>query len=474
MKTKFLILSAFIFTVFLLNAEIKVASVLGNDMILQRNSEVRLWGTGSASEKLSITTSWNKEKTNAVCNEKGEWLVKVKTTEGGGPYTITIASANEKVMLKNILLGEVWVCSGQSNMEMPINGFNGCPINNSLDFIVDGDNDNIRMFTVQKKAIGTMQNSCGGKWTIASSATVGQFSAVGYLFAKQLQQKLKVPVGMINTNWGGTFIEAWMDSASVAKFPDALARHTNSEKYTQNRACNLFNGMISPILNYTIKGAIWYQGENNASFSKIYAAEMEELVSGWRKDFGLGQFPFYFVQIAPYNYYNRSNGITSALLREAQLKASLTIPNSGMVSTIDIGNEDNIHPAEKFTVAKRLSYWALNKTYGVGGIACENTVYKNVVTQDSTLLVSFDNIGFGLAITKKEIENIEIAGADQVFYPAKAAIVNASKQLKVWSSQVPKPVAVRYAFHNYPQGKSFLYNVAGLPLSSFRSDDWDK
>jgi sialate O-acetylesterase len=473
MKTKLLILFTFLFSVFLLNAEIKVASVLGDNMVLQRNSEVRLWGKGSPSEKLSITTSWNKVKTNAVCNEKGEWLVKVKTTEGGGPYIITIASAKEKVMLKNILLGEVWVCSGQSNMEMPINGFNGCPINHSLDFIVDGDNDNIRMFTVQKKAIGALQNSCGGKWTIASSATVGQFSAVGYLFAKQLQQKLKVPVGMLNTNWGGTYIEAWMDSVSIAKFPEALARHSKREKYNQNRASNLFNGMISPILNYTIKGAIWYQGENNRYFYKDYAAEMEELVAGWRKDFGVGQFPFYFVQIAPYNYGN-SKETSSALLREAQLKASLAIPNCGMVSTIDIGNEVNIHPSEKLTVAKRLIYWALSKTYGIGGISCENTIYKSLVVQDSTALLSFDNIGRGFAISRKEIDNLEIAGADQVFYPAKASIVKYGLQLKVWSSQVPKPVAVRYAFHNFPQGKYFLYNVSGLPISSFRTDDWNK
>lgn len=472
MKIKFLILTTLLFTAFLLNAEIRVASVLGDNMVLQRNSDVRLWGKGSPFEKLSITTSWNKVKTNAVCNEKGEWLVKVKTTEGG-PYTITITSAKEKILLKNILLGEVWLCSGQSNMSMPINGFNGCPIKHSLDYIVNADNNNIRMFTVKNNAIGTLQDSCGGKWTIASSATVGQFSAVGYLFAKQLQKRLQVPIGMINSSWPGTYIEAWMDSASIAKFPDALARHSKREKYKQNRASYLFNGMISPILNYTIKGTIWYQGENNIHFPQIYASEMEQLVASWRKDFGEGNFPFYFVQIAPFNYYN-SNAIASALLREAQLKASLVIPNCAMVSTIDKGNEVNIHPTDKMIVAKRLSYWAFSKTYGIGGISCENTIYKSMVVQDSTALLSFDNIGSGLAISRKEIDNFEIAGADKVFYPAKAEIVNRSMQLKVWSSKVPKPVAVRYAFHNFPKGENFLYNDAGLPVPSFRTDDWNK
>jgi sialate O-acetylesterase len=473
MKTKFLILSYFLVSVFMLNAEIRVASSLGDNMVLQRNTEVKLWGKAKPTEKLSITTSWNNVKTNTTCNEKGEWLVKVKTTEGGGPYTITIASNKEKIELENVLLGEVWLCSGQSNMEMPIYGFNGCSINNLLDFIVDGNNDNIRMFTVLRNSTNLPQDTCSGSWMIASSGTVGKFSAVGYLYAKQLQQRLKVPVGMISSSWGGSPIEAWMDKASLAKFPEALARKSQEQTPLHHKASQLFNGMIYPLLNYTIKGAIWYQGETNRDYSKDYVGQMAALIEGWRNDFGLGQFPFYFVQIAPYNYDN-SNGIASALLREAQLKASLNIPNCGMVSTIDIGNEENIHPAEKMTVAKRLSYWALSKTYGIGGISCENTVFKNLVAQDSTLLISFDNIGRGLANTKKEIDNLEIAGADKVFYHAKTAIVNRSLQLKVWSSQVPKPVAVRYAFHNFPQGKDFLYNGAGLPVPSFRTDDWDK
>jgi sialate O-acetylesterase len=472
MSSKLFILSAFLVSVFLLNAEIKVASVLGDNMVLQRNSEVKLWGKAKPSEKLSITTSWNKTKTNVICNNKGNWLVKVNTTEGGGPYTITIASNKEKVDIKNILLGEVWLCSGQSNMEMPINGISNSPINNSMDLILDAvEDNNIRMITIEKKSINIPQDSCKGKWIVASSKTVGDFSALGYLYAKELQKRLKVPVGMINSSWGGTQIEAWMDSASISKFPDALARKSRPNIIT--KAFHLFNGMISPVLNYTIKGAIWFQGESSRSDYKDYASLMIGLVDGWRKDFGLGQFPFYYVQITPY-WYDDSNkkGIISALFREAQLKASLAIPNCGMVSTMDIGEEKNIHAAEKLTIAKRLSYWALSQTYGFAGIACQNTVFKSMTIQDSTIVISFDNIGRGLTTFGKEIDNVEVAGNDKVFYPAKASIVN--RQLKAWSSKVPNPVAVRYAFCNFPQGKGILYNVAGLPLPSFRSDDWDK
>jgi len=467
MKTKIFILFAFIVSAFLLNAEIKVASVLGDNMVLQRNSEVRLWGKANPSEKLSITTSWNNIKTNATSNEKGEWLVKVKTSEGGGPYSITISNSKENLTLKNILLGEVWLCSGQSNMDMPILGFNDSPINNSLEFIADAENDNIRIFKVPNRAPDNYQ----GKWWVASSGTVGLFSAVGYLYAKQLQKRLKVPVGIINSSWGGTPIEAWMDSASISKYPEALARKTQKDTKDIHRASNLFVKMITPVLNFTIKGAIWYQGETNMNFDKDYADLMNGMVDGWRKKFGLGQFPFYFVEIAPYDY-GHSERINAALLRESQLKASLVIPNCGMISTMDIGVEKNIHAAEKFTISNRLSYWALSQTYGFEGIACKNTTFKSFTTQDSTIVISFDNIGRGLTTFGKEIDNVEVAGTDKVFYPAKALIVN--RQLKVWSSKVPKPVAVRYAFCNFPQGKGFLYNVAGLPLPSFRTDDWDK
>ena len=472
MKTKFFLLSVLIFSFVLMQAQIKVASILGDNMVMQRNTEVKIWGKARPGEKLVITTGWNKVQTSVTTNAKGEWIAKVKTTDAGGPYTITISSPKEKVLLKNVLLGEVWLCSGQSNMEMPVAGFNDQPINGSNDLLVEADNSNLRLFTVKKSAITTLQDTCSGKWEVAAATSVAQFSAVGYFYANQLQQKLKVPVGIINSSWGGTRIEPWMNKESIAQYPEALTRSTQEKTASMQRATNLYNGMIAPIVNFAIKGAIWYQGESNIGEYKEYAALMKGMVTGWRKDFGVGEFPFYYVQIAPYSY-NNSKATNSALQRDEQLRAMALIPNSGMVSTIDIGEEKCIHPAEKLTVGKRLAYWAFAETYGFKGINYKSPSYKSMSVKDSVAYISFDNTAKGLTTFGKEVESFEIAGADKVFFPGKLITIRLGQAL-VWAPQVKVPVAVRYGFCNFPQTKGFLYNIAGLPVLSFRTDDWDK
>lgn len=459
----------FLLLCFQVPAQIKVASVLGDNMILQRNTEVSLWGKSKPNEKLTINTGWSNAKTVTLSNESGDWKAKVKTTNAGGPYTIIIATQREKVILNNILLGEVWLCSGQSNMEMPVAGFNDQPVNGSNDMLVEADNNNIRLFTVQKASVATPQDTCVGKWEIASAESVARFSAVGYLYAKQLQQKLRVPVGMICSSWGGSRIEAWMSKETISKFPEALKQTTQEETPQHQRASNLYNGMIAPIINYTIKGAIWYQGESNIDNYTDYATLMTEMVANWRKEFGMGNFPFYFVQIAPFSYKNKIN---SALQRDQQKVAMAMIPNSGMVSTIDIGEEKIIHPAEKETVAKRLAYWAFAEIYGIKGISYKSPTFKSMMVKDSVVLLTFDNIVNGLTTFGKEVECFEVAGQDSIFHSAKMSIYN--KQVSVWSHQVKAPVAVRYAFRNYPATKGFLYNTAGLPVLSFRTDNWTK
>jgi sialate O-acetylesterase len=468
MGKKILILFIIQFAVVFSQAEISVSSILGDNMVLQRDTEVKLWGKAGPNQNLSITVGWNSVKTDCICNEKGEWLVKIKTSDAGGPYSITIASQKEKIGLKNIFLGEVWLCSGQSNMEMPVKGFEDTPVNGMNDFLVEADNNQIHLFTVERNSTIIPQDTCKGKWKIADAESVADFSAVGYLFAKQLQQKLKVPVGIICSSWGGSNIESWMSKESIQKFPVTLNR---AQKLTldQQKPMQLYNGMIHPIINYVIKGAIWYQGEANIGNYKEYADLMSEMISNWRNNFGTGNFPFYFVQIAPFSYDN-SKDISSALQRDAQLKASLVIPNTGIVSTIDIGEENCIHPAEKLTVSKRLSYLAFSETYGFKGIAYKSPYYKSSIIKDSTVSISFENIGEGLTSFGNEPDNFEIAGDNKIFYPAHATIKN--KQIQVSSTLVKNPVAVRYAFHNFPQGKGFLYNLAGLPIPSFRTDEW--
>ncbi len=471
MKTRSLIFSLFFSLALLLQAQIKVASVLGDNMVLQRNSEVKIWGTSVAKDKITISVSWDKSKVSTVSDDNGQWILTVKTTGAGGPYSITISDPKQKVTLNNILLGEVWLCSGQSNMEMPMLGFGDSPINGANDVLMDADNNSIRLFTVKKASVTTPQDTCVGNWTMANAESAGKFSAVGYLFARQLQRKLNVPVGMICSSWGGSRIEAWINKDYMGKFPEPLKFTTQEKTPVHHKASQLYNGMIHPIKNYVIKGALWYQGESNRSDYQYYAGLMGGLVENWRNEFGSGPFPFYFVQIAPYGY-NNSKDILSGKFCDEQLKASLAIPNCGMVSTIDLGEEKNIHPAEKAIVSKRLACWAISETYGTKGISCKNPYFKTAVAKDSTMLVSFENATLGLSSYGKELTNFEIAGEDKVFYPAKAAI--ASKQLKVWATEVKKPVAVRYGYCNFPQGTGFLFSSAGLPVPSFRSDNWEK
>lgn len=471
MKIKTLLLLLALSSVTFLQAQLKIASILGDNMVLQRNSEVKLWGNSKPNDKLTIKVGWDKSTLKTVADGDGKWLVKVKTTEAGGPYQITIALGKEKLTLTNILLGEVWLCSGQSNMEMPIKGFGDQPILGVNDALVDAENDNLRLFTVKKAALDTPQDTCSGNWDVANPLSVGKFSAVGYFYARELQRKLNVPVGMICSSWGGTAIASWMSPQALSNFPSSKAKTPVKKEGDPSKFSSLYNGMIHPLLNFTIKGAIWYQGETNRFNAGEYADLMAAMVNNWRADFGAGQFPFYFVQIAPYNYAD-SKGLISAYLREAQQKASLKIPNSGMISTVDIGEEKVIHPAEKLTVAKRLSYWALSETYNKKGIAFQNPLFKMAEAKDSMMVISFDNLENGLTAFGKEISNFEIAGKDKIFYPAKAIIVK--KQIQATCPEVKKPMAVRYGFCNYPQGKGFLYNTAGIPVPPFRSDDWNE
>lgn len=456
---------------FSLKSEIKIASVLGSNMVLQRNTDVTIWGNAAPNEKLTITTSWNKAKVTTLADNSGKWEVKVKTTEAGGPYNILVKTANEKVLLENILLGEVWVCSGQSNMEMPVEGYPYQPVTGSNEALMHAQNSNIRLFTVKKAPSTVPLDTCIGSWREANAESVRKFSAVGYFYAKILQQQLGVPVGMICSSYGGSRIEAWMSEKALAKFPVPL-KSSSLAPTEQNRPSRLFNGMINPILNYTFKGVIWYQGESNRVNHPYYADLLTTMVSDWRAGFKNGDFPFYYVQIAPFSYGNR-NELSSAFLREQQLKALSTIPNAGMVTTLDIGTEQWNHPPEKQKVAERLSYWAMAETYGMKGLSYKSPVFKSFKVKDSIVTLSFDHAELGITAFNKSVDCFEIAGADSVFYPAKMAQLNNElRSVQISSSKVKTPVAIRYGFCNFPKTEGYLYGLSGLPVSSFRSDNW--
>lgn len=269
---------------------------------------------------------------------------------------------------------------------------------------------------------------------------------------------------------GGTPIEAWMDSKTLTNFPESL-KLSEQETKEQNKASYLYNGMINPIVNYTIKGAIWYQAESNRKNYQYYADLLKAMVSSWRNDFGVGEFPFYYVQIAPYSYGDSADSL-SAFMRDEQLKAMSLIPNSGMVCTLDLGNELWIHPAEKETVAKRIAGWSLSETYGFKGLQYKSPTFKSFEVKDSIVTISFNNADLGITSFDKNVDCFEVAGEDKIFYPAKMTKMNNDfRKIQVVSDKVKKPVAVRYAYNNFPKTEGYLFSTTGLPVPSFRTDN---
>jgi len=469
-----LILFLLLFTAISLHAQLTLPPILTDNMVLQRNTEVKLWGKSKAGMQIVVSAGWTKITSRATADDKGNWLVKVKTFDAGGPFNINISSGREKVSLHNIMLGEVWLCSGQSNMDMPIRGYADQPILGANDELVDADNNQIRLFTVNYKGFDSPQDTCSSKygaWKVASAESVSEFSAVAYFYAKQLQRKLNIPIGIITSSWGGSRIEPWISKETIVSFPEAMKQTSDPKLQPQSRYSCLYNGMIYPLFNYVIKGAIWYQGESNIWTYKGYAELMQAMVNDWRKGFGVGEFPFYYVQIAPY-FYNNSKALAAAFLRDEQLKAMQLIPNSGMAVTNDLGEEKVIHIADKNTVSKRLSYWALEQTYGIKGIRFKAPTYKAMTVKDTIVYIDFNDALNGFSSFGKIVSCFEIAGEDKVFYPASSQ-TNRKNQILVWSSKVKIPVAVRYCFHNFSSSMGFYYNTAGLPLSPFRTDSWE-
>ncbi len=444
-------------------AQTKLASLFGNQMVLQQNAEVLIWGTDKPNTKINIKTSWG-GKANTKTDSKGDWKTVIKTINAGGPYSITIKGSNN-IELQDILLGEVWLCSGQSNMEMPLSGFPGQPVYGANELIMNSTNNQLRLFHVKRNTSDKPLSSCEGLWKKSTPENTAKFSAVAYTYGKILQEMLKVPVGIICSSVGGTRVEAWTNNKTLIANGFDFHSIKNPSETTVNSPSALFNAMISPLIPYTIKGVIWYQGESNRYNAEQYKQLFPAMINSWRQEWNLGDFPFYFTQIAPFEYKPDFN---SAFLREAQLHTLQNTVNTGMAVTMDIGEKDCIHPAKKTEVAQRLAYWALAKTYGYTGIQYNGPLYKSMKITGNKVEIDFDFAPNGVSSFGKELHHFEVAGEDRVFKPAKAAIHRG--QLSVYSDLVDKPVAVRYGWKNYVEGS--LFNIYRLPASSFRTDDW--
>lgn len=460
-------------------AKVKLPSILANNMVLQQKTEVKLWGSANPNIKVKITTGWDKKTYFSSSDDKGNWLQKVKTPAAGGPYEISI-SDGEKLILNDILIGEVWFCSGQSNMEMPMQGFDRQPLKGTNDDIAKAkptvpirifntdviEGKRVRQFSKQ------VQTEIRGAWLVNSPENVSVTSAAAYYFARYTQEVLNVPVGIIVSSLGGSIVEAWMSREALTTFKDVNLSILDNDVEVKNPTstpCVLYNAKIAPLTNYAIKGFLWYQGESNRKNADLYAQLMPAFVSDLRTKWNIGELPFYFVQIAPFKY-DDVNGTDAARLREVQTQNMSDIPNSGMVTTLDIGNINFIHCIDKETVGNRLALWALGATYGLKGFGYAPPVYKSMEKKDQKIYINFINAERGICPMWTDLKGFEIAGTDKVFYPAKAEIETSTTRLAVSSDKVTDPVAVRYAYKNYCEAS--IFSVSGIPAAPFRTDNW--
>ncbi|WP_114793273.1 sialate O-acetylesterase [Niabella yanshanensis] len=454
-------------------AKLKLPWFFSDNMVLQQQASPAIWGWTDKKNTVTVTTSWNNKKYTVQPDSKGKWKVAVATPKAGGPYEITI-SDGQIVKIKNILIGEVWICSGQSNMEMPLKGFSNQPINHSNDIVFNSTNDQIRLYNIPRSTQAAPRDTSKNfSWKISNPEDVANFSATGYTFGKFLYDRLKVPIGLINVSYGGTPVESFMDAASLREYGFPLPAPNDQSRLNNKIATVVYNGMLHPVIGYGVKGFIWYQGESNADRPKQYETLFPNFVQMLRSQFNQGDLPFYYVQIAPFDYNSsKKKGDTllnSAFLRDAQRKALDKIPNSGMAVTMDIGDAGFIHPREKQEIGKRLALQALAKTYQYKGFASEGPLYESMTIKEGKAIVKFKNAPVGLTSYGKPITQFEIAGEDQKFYPATAQLVNGAVEIS--SKEVKNPVAVRYAFKDDSTGE--LFNTAGFPASSFRTDDWE-
>jgi sialate O-acetylesterase len=485
-------------------ADVKLPAVIGDNMVLQQGVEVPIWGWAEPGEKVIIGLGIYSQVWGAEADKEGKWMVKIGPFNTGGPYELT-AKGKNTITIKNVMVGEVWVCSGQSNMQWSVKRSA-----NAEQEIAAADYPKIRLFTVERNTSGQPLDDCVGSWSACSPNTVPGFSAVAYFFGRKLHKELNVPIGLINTSWGGTRIEPWTPPVGFASVPkldriqkeieqadskyckDVAGSLDTIETWVRNsrkalaanqpvppvpiwpehslnsrgKPTGLYNAMLHPLVPFAIRGAIWYQGESNREDGLLYYEKMKALINGWRNVWEQADFPFYYVQLAPYRY--GPDPLLLPRIWQAQ-KTALSIPNTGMAVTTDIGNLTDIHPKNKQDVGKRLALWALAKTYGRKDLIYSGPLHKSMSVEGNKIRIRFDHVGGGLASRDgKPLTWFTIAAADSNFVEAQAKIDGDT--VLVWSDTVAKPAAVRFGWHQEAQPN--LMNKEGLPASPFRTDDW--
>ena len=488
-------------------ADVRLPKLFGNQMVLQRDQPIPIFGMADPGERVSVELGGIANST--VADDDGKWMVRLPALAAGGPVELTVKGKN-RIVLSDVLLGEVWICSGQSNMEWTVEKSNDFENERAA-----ADHPRIRHLKIPRRPAGFPQDDVDAEWTACSPDTVGEYTAVGYFFARALQQELDLPVGLINSTWGGTRIEPWTPACGFAGEPelaDILSKveltDPANEGYQSKLSAyllaletwlgeaktalgdeaplapppsypdeirplsgagspsTLYNGMIHPLIPFGIKGALWYQGESNHRDGMAYYHKMRALIGGWRELWNQGAFPFLYVQIAPYQYGDESAGILP-LLWEAQNR-SLEIPHTGQVVIHDIGNLNDIHPRNNQEVGRRLASLALAKAYGRQEVVCSGPTFKSLALEGEKLRVTFDHVGSGLVSRDGEPLNwFEIIDKETEFVPALAEIDGDSVVL--WSPEVKEPAAVRFAWHKLAEPN--LANKEGLPAVPFRAGE---
>ncbi len=460
-------------------ADVKLPAIFSDHAVLQRDLKLPVWGWADPGEEVTVSIAGQTHKTKA--DDKGKWRVTLEPLSVGDPLQLVVEGKN-KLERNDLLVGEVWLCSGQSNMEWPVS----LSTNADLE-IAAADHPQIRIVRVKGPGRQEPVEDFDGAWRVCSPESIPGFSAVGYYFGRELQDQIHVPIGLIDDSWGGSTCEAWIRRDRLENNPmyeallqrwDQMAAEYEKDKDPQkgaalvanHRPANLYNARVMPVLGYGIRGAIWYQGESNASRAYQYREMFPLMISSWREDWKQGDFPFYFVQLADFKDEVAAPGESDwAELRESQTMTLDKLPNTGQAVIIDIGDAADIHPKNKLEVGRRLARWALAKDYGVK-VPYQSPRYDSMEKKDGAIVVKFKDLHDGLrTLDAKQVQGFAIAGEDKKWYPAEATIEGTDKVV-VKSNDVPNPVAVRYAWADNPVCN--LYDKSGLPATPFRTDDW--